>query len=61
MSGSCFVMGQAAGTAADLALRDRVTPRRVNVRELQQRLTAAGAFLGERASALPAQAASDCR
>lgn len=46
VSGSCFVMGQAAGTAADLALRDRVPPRRVNVKELQGRLTAAGAFLG---------------
>jgi hypothetical protein len=61
VSGSCFVMGQAAGTAADLALRDRVAPRRVNVRELQRRLTAAGAFLGERASAAPAQAAGDRR
>jgi hypothetical protein len=61
VSGSCFVMGQAAGTAADLALRDRVAPRRVNVRELQRRLAAAGAFLGERASAAPAQAAGDRR
>lgn len=46
VSGACFVMGQAAGTAADLALRDNVPPRRVDVRALQQRLTAAGAFLG---------------
>jgi hypothetical protein len=46
VSGPCFVMGQAAGTAADLALKDRVTPRQVNVRALQQRLEANGAFLG---------------
>jgi hypothetical protein len=51
VSGSCFVMGQAAGTAADLALRDRVPPRRVNVQELQRRLAAAGAFLGQPQSA----------
>lgn len=46
VSGPCFVMGQAAGTAADLALRDGVSPRRVNVAELQQRLVRDGAFLG---------------
>jgi hypothetical protein len=54
-------MGQAAGTAADLALRDRVPPRRVDVRELQRRLAAAGAFLGVSAGAVPAQAASERR
>jgi FAD-dependent oxidoreductase family protein len=46
VSGACFVMGQAAGTAADLALRDRVTPRDVDLHELQRRLLAGGAFLG---------------
>ena len=46
VSGPCFVMGQAAGTAADIALAAGVTPRRVDVRLLQQRLSAAGAFLG---------------
>jgi len=46
VSGPCFVMGQAAGTAADLALADGVPPRRVNVRTLQARLRDAGAFLG---------------
>jgi hypothetical protein len=46
VSGPCFVMGQAAGTAADLALRAGVPPRRVDVRALQERLVAAGAFLG---------------
>ena len=58
VSGSCFVMGQAAGTAADLALRDRVPPRRVDVGELQRRLTAAGAFLGTSASVAPAAQAA---
>jgi hypothetical protein len=46
VSGACFVMGQAAGTAADLALRDRVAPRAIDVRALQRRLHDAGAFLG---------------
>jgi hypothetical protein len=46
VSGPCFVMGQAAGTAADLALGAGVTPRRVEVHLLQRRLLAAGAFLG---------------
>jgi hypothetical protein len=43
-------MGQAAGTAADLALRAGVAPRRVDVRALQERLVAAGAFLGPAAN-----------
>jgi hypothetical protein len=47
VSGSCFVMGQAAGSAADLALAAGVPPRRIDVRALQARLTADGAFLGE--------------
>jgi hypothetical protein len=46
VSGPCFLMGQAAGVAADLALGDGVTPRGVNVRTLQQRLAADGAYLG---------------
>src|SRR5690606_28383243 len=46
VSGPCFVMGQAAGTAADIALGAATTPRRVDVDLLQQRLLAAGAFLG---------------
>jgi hypothetical protein len=46
VSGACFVMGQAAGTAADLALRDRVAPRAIDVPELQRRLHEDGAFLG---------------
>jgi FAD dependent oxidoreductase len=46
VSGSCFVMGQAAGTAADLALGGRVAPRRIDVAKLQARLERDGAFLG---------------
>ena len=46
VSGPCFVMGQAAGTAADLALEHRVAPRRVDTRLLHERLEADGAFLG---------------
>lgn len=46
VSGPCFVMGQAAGTAADLALAAGVTPRRVDVHKLQARLETDGAFLG---------------
>jgi FAD dependent oxidoreductase len=46
VTGSCFVMGQAAGTAADLALGDGVAPRRIDVGKLQRRLEADGAFLG---------------
>ena len=46
VSGSCFVMGQAAGTAAHLALAGGIAPREVNVSELQRRLEADGAYLG---------------
>ncbi len=46
VSGACFAMGQAAGTAADLALRAGVRCREVDVSELQRRLEADGAFLG---------------
>jgi hypothetical protein len=57
VSGPCFVMGQAAGTAADMALGAGVAPRAVDVPLLQRRLEAAGAFLGlaeEPATALAA-------
>lgn len=36
----CFVTGQAAGTAAALAVQKGVTPRQLNVAELQKRLSA---------------------
>lgn len=50
VSGPCFVMGQAAGTAADLALAARVAPRAIDVTELQRRLRAAGVNLGPSAA-----------
>jgi len=42
---ACFLTGQAAGTAAALAVARKVEPRAVPVRELQSRLKALGAFL----------------
>ena len=46
VSGPCFVMGQAAGIAAHLALEAGVKPRAVEVRRLQERLKKEGAWLG---------------
>ncbi|MDQ2733598.1 MAG: FAD-dependent oxidoreductase [Pseudomonadota bacterium] len=46
VSGACFVMGQAAGTAAALALRRAVAPHDLPAATLQQSLEAGGAFLG---------------
>lgn len=43
-----FAMGQAAGTAAALAVALGLPPRRVPVAELQRRLVAQGAYLGDR-------------
>ena len=36
----CMAMGQAAGTAAALAIKHRINPRDVNVKELQKNLIA---------------------
>jgi hypothetical protein len=46
VTGPCFAMGEAAGTAADLAIRDGVPVGDVPVDELQRRLELGGAFLG---------------
>ena len=46
VSGACFVMGQAAGTAAAMALANGTSPYNVGTEALQQRLRAQGAFLG---------------
>src|SRR5438045_3905892 len=46
VSGACFVMGEAAGTAADLALKSARPPRDIDVQELQRCLSTQGAFLG---------------
>ena len=47
ISGACFVMGQAAGTAAALALARGCTPHELPARDLQRRLVEQGAFLGD--------------
>jgi hypothetical protein len=41
-----MVIGEAAGVAAALALRERITPRQVDVYQLQELLRAQGANLG---------------
>jgi hypothetical protein len=46
VSGPCFVMGQAAGTAAHLALQSGKAPRQLDVQALQQHLERNGAYLG---------------
>ena len=46
VSGACFVMGQAAGTAAALALRRDASPHDLPPADLQRALEADGAFLG---------------
>ncbi len=46
VSGACFVMGQAAGTAAAMALREGCSLRALSVGLLQGRLREQGAFLG---------------
>jgi hypothetical protein len=46
VSGGCFVMGQAAGTAAALAIEAGARPRDLDVGRLQSRLEADGAYLG---------------
>jgi hypothetical protein len=46
VSGPCFAMGEAAGTAAALALARRVVPHDLAVGELQRALRDGGAVLG---------------
>lgn len=46
VSGPCFVMGQAAGTAAALALAGGIAPRALDISALQSRLAASGVWLG---------------
>ena len=48
VSGPCFVMGQAAGTAAALALGKGIAPGELDAAELQQRLERDGAYLGRK-------------
>src|SRR3954470_11833970 len=46
VSGACFAMGEAAGSAAVLALSGNTIPRDIAVEKLQQALKAQGAFIG---------------
>jgi hypothetical protein len=46
VSGACFVMGQAAGTAAALALQQGLAPQDLPPARLQRALAVDGAFLG---------------
>ena len=46
VSGPCFVMGQAAGTAAALGLKHGIPPREIDVAGLQSQLQRDGAYLG---------------
>ncbi len=46
VSGPCFVMGQAAGSAAHLCLKLGVTPRSLGANLLQDHLQSNGAWLG---------------
>jgi FAD dependent oxidoreductase len=52
VTGGCFVMGQAAGTAAALSMRQGKSVHDIDVKELQRRLVDQGAFLG-RSDAAP--------
>ena len=47
VSGPCFAMGQAAGTAADLTLKAGIACRDVDYGQLRERLVGDGAYLGE--------------
>ena len=49
VTGPCFVMGEAAGTAAGLALSAGVAGDAIDVPELQRRLEDQGAYLGRTA------------
>ena len=46
VSGACFVMGEAAGSAAALALSGNRIPRDIPVEKLQETLKQQGAFIG---------------
>jgi hypothetical protein len=46
VSGACFAMGQAAGTAAAMAITSGCTARNVDVAQLQAKLESDGAYLG---------------
>ncbi len=51
---TCMSMGQAAGTAAALSLREGVSPRRIDVGKLQRQLVHDGLNLGQEKRQIPA-------
>jgi FAD dependent oxidoreductase len=46
VSGGCFVMGEAAGTAAHLSLAGNAAPADIRVDALQELLERGGVYLG---------------
>ncbi|GAB3029057.1 FAD-dependent oxidoreductase [Parafrigoribacterium mesophilum] len=58
VTGPCFAMGQAAGTAADLALSAGSACGDIDTAQLQRRLTEAGVYLGNDLEAPPRLAAA---
>jgi hypothetical protein len=49
VTGPCFVMGEAAGTAASMALSAGLAADAIDVPTLQEKLESQGAFLGRTA------------
>ena len=58
VSGPCYVMGQAAGTAAHLALKSGVSCQSVDVAALQRQLRADGVYFGDDAQSASEPAAA---
>ena len=52
-TGSCMTLGQAAGTAAALAVRHKTVPRHVNIAELRTTLQGQGASIERPAGQVP--------
>lgn len=50
---TCFATGEAAGAAAALSIQDDVALRNVDVRKLQEKLAAQGAYLGDEEPPVP--------
>ena len=48
VSGPCLAMGQAVGTAAEIARRGGVKPINIDRQALQERLVSDGAFIGDK-------------
>ena len=55
VTGPCFAMGQAAGTAASIAAARGLSVHDIDVKQLQRVLTQQGAFLGDTEAAGPGQ------